>query len=195
MYTLVSRLNLLLNIRKNVDSPWVVFSMMAHNAGVRVSATIPEITTATATVTANWRYSSPAMPPIKATGTNTAHNTNTMATTARETCSIDLMAAFIGDSCSSSIKRSMFSSTTIASSTTMPIDSTIANSVSVLIEKPNIHNPANEPIKEIGTATRGISVARQLCRNKYTTNMTSIIASPSVLMTSQIEAVTNKLVS
>ena len=46
----------------------------------------------------------------------------------------------------------------------MPIASTMANSVSVLIEKPNSHSPAKVPISEIGTATIGISVARQLCR-------------------------------
>jgi len=33
-----------------------------------------------------------------------------------------------------------------------------------LIEKPNSHRPAKVPISEIGTATIGISVARQLCR-------------------------------
>ena len=168
---------------------------MAHNAGVKVSATTPEITTATATVTANWRYNSPAMPPRKATGTNTAHSTSTIATTAPDTCSIALIAALVGDNFSSSIKRSIFSNTIIASSTTVPMDSTIAKSVSVLIENPNTHKPAKVPIKDIGTAIIGISVARQLCKNRYTTSTISTIASPSVLSTSQIDALTNKLVS
>ena len=48
----------------------------------------------------------------------------------------------------------------------MPIASTMANKVRVLIEKPNIQRPAKVPISEIGTATIGIKVARQLCRNR-----------------------------
>ena len=42
-----------LNGRNRRDSLWVGLSSSAHRAGVSVSATIPEITTATATVTAN----------------------------------------------------------------------------------------------------------------------------------------------
>ena len=118
-----------------------------------------------------------------------------MAITAPDTCSIDLMAALIGDSFSSDIKRSTFSNTTIASSTTIPIESTIAKRVNVLIEKPNIHKPANVPINEIGTAINGIKVARQLCKNKNTTSTTNTIASPSVFTTSMIEDLTKSLVS
>src|SRR5690606_13558083 len=102
------------------------------------------------------------MPPRKATGTNTATSTNVIATTALDTCCIDLIAALIGDSFSSFINRSTFSSTTIASSTTIPTESTMANKVKVLMENPSIHNPAKVPINEIGTAIIGINVARQL---------------------------------
>ena len=38
-------------------------------------------------------------------------------------------------------------------------------------------------------------VARQLCKNKYTTTNTSSIASASVLSTSRIDSVTNGVVS
>ena len=58
---------------------------MAQSAGVSVSATMPEITTAIATVTANCLYNSPAIPPWNATGTNTAQRTSTIATTAADT--------------------------------------------------------------------------------------------------------------
>ena len=51
------------------------------------------------------------------------------------------------------------------------------------------------PISEIGTATIGISVARQLCRKRYTTASTSTIASMRVLTTSLIEAETKRVVS
>jgi hypothetical protein len=105
-----------------------------HRAGVSVSATMPEITTAIAIVTANCRYSSPVRPPRKATGTNTAHSTSTMAMTGPVTSFMALMAASRGDTCSSCMMRSTFSSTTMASSTTMPMASTMPNSVSVLIE-------------------------------------------------------------
>ena len=50
------------------------------------------------------------------------------------TSRIALIAASRGGSFSSRMMRSTFSSTTIASSTTMPIASTMPNSVSVLIE-------------------------------------------------------------
>jgi hypothetical protein len=110
---------------------------MAHSAGVSVSATRPDSTTAMVTVTANCRYSCPAMPPRKATGMNTAHSTSTMPMTAPCTSRIASKAACIGLICCSRIRRSTFSSTTMASSTTMPIASTMANKVRVLIEKPS----------------------------------------------------------
>ncbi len=108
--------------------------MSTHSAGVSVSATMPEMTTAMAIVTANWRYSSPVRPPRKAIGTNTDTSTSTMAMTGPLTSRIALMADSRALRCSSCMIRSTFSSTTIASSTTMPIDSTMPNSVSVLIE-------------------------------------------------------------
>ena len=160
-----------------------------------MSATTPEITTAIATVTANWRYSAPAMPPINATGINTAHSTITIAITALETCSMDFIAACIGFRPSSRINLSTFSSTTIASSTTIPIANIMAKSVSKLMVKPSKYKPAKVPISEIGTAIIGMSVARQLCKNKNTTNTTRIKASPSVLKTSSMVAFTNSLVS
>ena len=62
--------------------------------------------------------------------------------------------------------RSTASTTTMASSTTSPIASTRPNSDSVLIEKPNSGNMMKVPISETGTASNGISVARQPCRNR-----------------------------
>ena len=60
--------------------------------------------------------------------------------------------------------RSTASTTTMASSTTRPIASTRPNSDSVLMEKPNSGKKTNVPISETGTASSGISVARQPCR-------------------------------
>ena len=53
----------------------------------------------------------------------------------------------------SSMWRKMFSSTTMASSTTRPMASTIASSVSVLMVKPNAYISANAPISDTGIVT------------------------------------------
>src|SRR3546814_9393270 len=55
-------------------------SKTAHSAGDSVSALIAEITIAADTATANWRNSSPEVPGMKATGTNTESSTSVMAT-------------------------------------------------------------------------------------------------------------------
>ena len=51
------------------------------------------------------------------------------------------------------------------------------------------------PISDTGTAMNGMTAARQLCRNRYTTRKTSSIASASVLTTSVIETSTKRVVS
>ena len=72
----------------------------------------------------------------------------------------------------------------------MPIASTSPNSVSRLTEKPSTCIPKKAPMTETGTATTGIRVARQLCRNRNTTSVTSSSASNSVFTTSLMDAVT-----
>ena len=126
---------------------------------------------------------------------NTAHSTSTMAMTAPETSRIASMAASLGDILCSFIRRSTFSSTTMASSTTIPMASTMANRVRVLIEKPNSHMPAKVPTSDTGTATMGISVARQFCRKTYTTAITSRAASPRVHNTSLADSWMKRVVS
>ena len=101
--------------------------------GESVSATKPEKATAMLSVTLNSANMRPVSPGMKATGTNTLISTNVVATTAKATWRVPLKAATSG--CSPcSMRRWMFSSTTIASSTTNPIASTKASSVSVFIE-------------------------------------------------------------
>ena len=126
---------------------------------------------------------------------NTAASTSTMPITAPCTSRMASMAASNGAIFSSRIRRSTFSSTTMASSTTMPMASTMANSVSVLIEKPNSCSPAKVPISDTGTASIGMSVARQLCRNTNTTASTMKAASTMVTSTSLIDADTKIVVS
>ena len=55
----------------------------------------------------------------------------------------------------------MFSTTTMASSTTMPIASTRPNRERLFSEKPKAAITAQDPIRETGMATIGITAARQ----------------------------------
>ena len=66
--------------------------------------------------------------------------------------------------------RSTASTTTIASSTTSPIASTRPNKESVLTLKPNSGKNMKVPTSDTGTASSGISVDRQPCRNMKTTS-------------------------
>ncbi len=91
--------------------------------------------------------------------------------------------------------RSTFSTTTIASSTTMPIASTRPNRLSVLIEKPSRYSAAKVPTTDTGTAINGMIDARQVCRNRITTSTTRAIASSSVETTALIESRTKMVVS
>ncbi|MCY1426543.1 hypothetical protein D9M71_423660 [compost metagenome] len=167
----------------------------AQSAGESVNATMPEITTDTAMVIANCLYICPARPPRKPTGMNTAQSTNTMAMIGPVTSSIALIAASRGPSFSVLITRSTFSSTTMASSTTIPMASTRPNRVSRLMEKPSAYIPAKVPISETGIARIGISVARMFCRNRKTTSITRISASTKVWTTSSMDTFTNTVVS
>ncbi len=171
-------------------------SRIAHSAGLSVSALIAEITIATDTATANCWNSCPEMPGMNATGTNTDSSTSVIATIApvispiaRRAASAALMPGF------SAITRSTFSTTTIASSTTMPIASTSASSETVLIENPSASITAKVPTSATGTAMIGTSVARRLPRNTNTTIATRMNASISVWITSSMLATTNSLVS
>ena len=101
---------------------------------------------------------------MNAQGTNTAHSTTATATTGLVTSSIARRAASRAGRPFSS-QRSTFSTTTMASSTTMPIANTSPNSEMLLRLKPNTFITANVPTMATGTATSGITVARQFCRN------------------------------
>ncbi len=89
----------------------------------------------------------------------------------------------------------MFSMTTIASSTTSPVASTIANRVSVLIEKSKSFTNAKAPISDTGIVAAGMSVARQSSRKRNMTRMTRRIAPPRVNTTSRIDSPTTSVAS
>ena len=116
------------------------------------------------------------MPPRNAVGTNTAHSTSAIETSALPTSSIVLSAASRRlMPCSRC--RSTFSTTTIASSTTMPTASTSPNRVRLLIENPNAAITAKVPTSDTGMAIMGMIAGRQPCKNTSTTMTTSSIAS------------------
>ena len=75
----------------------------------------------------------------------------------------------------------MFSSITIASSTTRPMASTSASSVSVLMVKPASAISAKVPIRLTGIVTSGMIDARSVRRNTKMTSATSTIASAMVV--------------
>ena len=83
--------------------------------------------------------------------------------------------------------RQMFSSITIASSTTSPIASTSASRVSVLTLKLRMYISANAPMSDTGIVTSGTIVARTERRNTKITSPTSTIASRIVRATALIE--------
>ena len=87
------------------------------------------------------------------------------------------------------------STTTMASSTTMPIASTRPNIDSVLTENPRTGKKMNVPMRETGIVSSGMIVARMFCRKMKTTSVTSMSASTNVFMISWIDAWTAGVVS
>ena len=83
----------------------------------------------------------------------------------------------------------------MASSTTMAIAKSKADSTSRLIEKPNTQRKKKVPIKATGTAIKGMSVERISCRKIYTTMNTNANVMNKVVTTSSIEAKRNSVVS
>jgi hypothetical protein len=80
--------------------------------------------------------------------------------------------------------RSTFSTTTMASSTTMPTANTKPNNDRLLIEIPSRARIEKEPTSDTAMAITGMIVARQLCRKRYTTPTTRKIAMTIVFSTS-----------
>ena len=101
--------------------------------GESVSATTPDTQTVPASVKANSRKSAPVRPEVKPIGAKTATSVSVMVMTGAAISRAPFMAASKG-LMPSSMWRWMFSTTTMASSTTRPMASTKASSVRRLIE-------------------------------------------------------------
>ena len=100
----------------------------------------------------------PTEPAKKASGTNTDISTTVIPTMAPEIWPMALRVASSGGSPSSLMMRSTFSTTTMASSTTIPITSTMPNIVSTLIENPMANSAPKVPSSATGTTMVGMMV-------------------------------------
>ncbi len=132
---------------------------------------------------ANCLKNAPVMPPKKALGSSTELRTRVMA---RIGPVISFMALIVASRTGRpfSSQRSMFSSTTIASSTTMPMASTSPNSVSVLSVKPSSFITTKVPTSDTDMSITGKSRAFQSCRKSRMTRATKTTDSRSVSKTS-----------
>jgi hypothetical protein len=137
----------------------------------------------------------PVEPGKKAMGRKTADSTVAMPQRALVICPMDLMVASRGDSPSSDMIRSTFSTTTMASSTRRPMTMTRANMVRVLMEKPAAARTPMVPRSTTGTAMVGIRVARMFCRKRNMMRKTRMTASIRVWTTSSMEILTKGVVS
>ena len=140
------------------------FRNRAHIIGVVLSDTHRETTMATLNVIANSRNSLPMIPPISSRGMNTAISEMLIDNTVNPISRDPFIAAASGDSPSSRY-RVMFSITTIASSTTNPVQiaRAISERLSRLYSKRYI--TPNVPMMDSGTAILGMIVAQALRKN------------------------------
>ena len=143
--------------------------------GEKVKALKVERAIANTIVRANCLKITPVEPGKKDTGINTAASTKDVAITAPLNSFIVSIAAIRGFIPRSTLEA-IASTTTIPSSTTSPVDNTIANRVRVLIWKPKIFRKVKAPTNDTGIAIAGIIVVRQSCRKIKMIKTTSKIA-------------------
>ena len=138
-------------------------------------------------VIANSYNSLPIMPPMKITGMNTATSDMVIDRMVKLISRDPLSAACIAVR-PFSLWRMMFSSMTMASSTTKPTLSVNAIRLRLLRLKPITYITENVPMMEIGRATLAIIVAAMLRRKMKITKTTSAAASIRVNCTSMIDS-------
>ena len=106
---------------------------------------------------------------MKETGTKMTTSDSVVAMTARPMSAVAARAASNGRIRFSSMKRKMFSSTTMASSITTPTMSTSASMVTLFSVKSRMRIIANVETTEAGMATAAIAVEAQLRMKARTT--------------------------
>ena len=156
---------------------------MAQRAGHSVRADIHDRPTDEAMVTPNWVKNEPDVPGMNATGMNTAIKTRVHEITATDTSLMASRVAWRASLMPPSIFAITASTTTMASSTTVPMASTRAKSVRMLSEKPANETMAKVPNSDTTIEIDGIIVALKFCRKKNTTRITRMIAMISVSTT------------
>ena len=154
--------------------------------GVRLSDTTPETRMAAPMVTANSCSNRPRMPPMNSTGMNTAASDSVIEIMVNPISRAPANAACMGGS-PISMCRTMFSSITMASSTTKPTESVKAISERLSSEYPSKYMMANVPTMDIGSAMLGIAVADKFRRNRKITRITRTNARNNVNLTSFTE--------
>ena len=158
--------------------------------GVTVSEIRSENRIAIESVTANSWNNKPTMPGISKIGMNTAISERLIEITVKLTSALPRSAAS-RTSIPASTCRTMFSSTTTASSTTKPVAMVSAISERLSMLYPSKYIGPKVPKMDSGRTAAGISVARGDCRNTKTTPITSNTAKTRVRSVSPTAAVTD----
>ena len=123
------------------------------------------------TVSPKLRQKRPTSPPMKATGKKIAISETVVATTA-STISFDpVTAASQGERFSSSMCRKMFSSTMIASSITMPVETDRPSIVMLFSVKPAHRMAKKVAMIDVGMDTAAMSAGRQFRHPRNTQTM------------------------
>ena len=112
---------------------------------------------------------------MKDTGTKMTTRLSVVARTACPMSAVAARAASNGDILFSSMNRNVFSSTTKASSITMPTINTNASIVTLFNVKCSAHITPNAEINDDGIATAAMTMARQLRMNKNTTRLARML--------------------
>ncbi len=149
---------------------------MALCVGLSVTALMALSIAVAAITRANCAYMRPVNPGRNEAGRNTAISTSVMPMIGPNSSSMARIAAS-WPLMPFSILWAAPSTTTMASSTTMPMARMMANRVERLTVKPSAAMAANAPMMVTGTVVAGTSVARQSCRNTRMTISTRIAAS------------------
>ena len=130
------------------------------------------------------------MPLMKTIGKKTAIVVSVAAMTAPETSAVPFLAASrVLSPCS--LFRKMFSSTTMALSTSMPTASAMPPSDMMLSEISFAYISKKVPMTEIGIATAMIEVARESRRNPYSTIIARMPPKIAAVVTSLIAEAMN----
>ena len=137
----------------------------AQSIGVKVSETSAEATIEIVTTMANSLKMRPMTPPISRIGRKTATSETVIETIVKPTSRLPTSAASNGFM-PSSMWRTMFSSMTMASSTTSPTASVSPSSEMLSMEKPSTYITANVAMSEIGTASVGMSGRRDAAQEQ-----------------------------